>query len=212
MKIDKNSLQLYAVTDRSWLRGETLYTQVEKALKGGVTFLQLREKNLDKEAFIKEALKIQELSKAYNVPLVINDNVEVARLTNADGVHIGQKDEEIAKARAVLGEDKIIGVTARTVQQAIIAEKSGADYLGVGAVFGSSTKTDAVPLDFEALQEICNSVTIPVVAIGGINSENIHRLRGANIAGVAVISGIFGAENIQQETALLKKQVLEILR
>lgn len=212
MKIERSELQLYAVTDRSWLKGETLYSQVEKALKGGVTFLQLREKTLEQQAFIEEAKDIKILCRKYNVPLVINDNLEVACATDADGVHIGQKDEEVSKARALLGENKIIGVTARTVQQAIEAEKSGADYLGVGAVFGSSTKTDAIPLDFNTLKDICNAVNIPVVAIGGINKTNLHKLKGSNISGVAIISGIFGANNIEEETSLLKQQVIELLK
>lgn len=211
MKFDKNALSLYAVTDRSWLGDDTLINQVEKALIGGVTFLQLREKNLSKEEFIEVAKECKILCKKYNVPFVINDDVEVAKIVGADGVHVGQKDLACSTAREILGEDAIIGVTARTVEQAKTAEKNGADYLGVGAVFGSSTKTDAVPLGINSLNEICRSVSIPVVAIGGINITNISKLQGAEIAGAAVISGIFGAEDITKAAYDLKQEVKKII-
>ena len=208
---DKNCLRLYAVTDRSWLGDETLYTQVEKALKGGATMIQIREKELDEAHFEQEAREIQQLCKSYKVPLIINDNVALAKRIHADGVHIGQSDMQLVSAREILGDDKIIGVTAKTVEQAKEAEASGADYLGSGAVFGSSTKTDAKPMDHALLQRICESVSIPVVAIGGITSENAVRLSGRGIAGIAVVSGIFANPDIEAETRHLLELVNNIL-
>lgn len=211
MNITKKQLKLYAVTDRTWLKNETLLQQVEKALKGGATMVQLREKHLDEGDFEKEAREILTLCRNYSVPLLINDNVNLAKKIDADGVHIGQSDMELEKARAVLGTDKIIGVTAKTIEQAIEAEGNGADYLGSGAVFGSSTKTDAKPMDHRLLQQICESVSIPVVAIGGINAENILTLKGRKMAGVAVVSGIFACEDIEAATRNLFAKVEEIL-
>ena len=208
---DKNCLRLYAVTDRSWLGDETLYTQVEKALKGGATMIQIREKELDEAHFEQEAREIQQLCKSYKVPLIINDNVALAKRINADGVHIGQSDMQLVNARELLGNDKIIGVTAKTVEQAKEAEASGADYLGSGAVFGSSTKTDAKPMDHALLQQICESVSIPVVAIGGITSGNAIQLSGRGIAGIAVVSGIFANPNIEAATRHLLELVNNIL-
>lgn len=208
---DRNCLRLYAVTDRSWLGDETLYTQVEKALKGGATMMQIREKELDEAHFEQEAREIQQLCKSYKVPLIINDNVALAKRIHADGVHIGQSDMQLVSAREILGDDKIIGVTAKTVEQAKEAEASGADYLGSGAVFGSSTKTDAKPMDHALLQRICESVSIPVVAIGGITSENAVRLSGRGIAGIAVVSGIFANPDIEAETRHLLELVNNIL-
>ena len=210
MKFDKKSLLLYAVTDRSWLKNETLCDQVEKALKGGVTFVQLREKNLDHDSFLKEAVEIKELCQRYNVPFVIDDDVELALECGADGVHVGQNDMACREARARLGNDAIVGVTAKTVQQAQAAEKAGADYLGSGAVFGTTTKKDARPMTKERLQEITASVSIPVIAIGGINSSNLPELKGTGIAGAAIVSGIFAADDIEQECLLLRKQAEEI--
>jgi thiamine-phosphate diphosphorylase len=200
MRLKREKCLLYAVTDRSWLRGQTLAQQVEAALRGGVTMLQLREKNLDEEAFEREARVIQDLCRSFDVPFIINDNVELAKRLNADGVHVGQSDQAAAEVRAYLGADKIIGVTAKTVQQALDAEKAGADYLGSGAVFGTATKPDAKPLSLDRFQEICESVTIPVVAIGGVSRENIMALRGRKMSGVAVVSGIFAAQDIEEET------------
>ena len=200
MRLKREKCLLYAVTDRSWLRGQTLAQQVEAALRGGVTMLQLREKNLDEEAFEREARVIQDLCRSFDVPFIINDNVELAKKLNADGVHVGQSDQAAAEVRAYLGADKIIGVTAKTVQQALDAEKAGADYLGSGAVFGTATKPDAKPLSLDRFQEICESVTIPVVAIGGVTRENIMALRGRKMSGVAVVSGIFAAQDIEEET------------
>ena len=164
----RKDLLLYAVTDRSWLGNETLYEQVEKALKGGATFIQLREKELDEEHFMEEAVALKELCHKYHVPFVINDNVKIAKEMDAGGVHVGQNDMEADDVRKILGEDKILGVSAQTVEQAVLAEKMGADYLGVGAVFSTSTKKDAADVSKETLQAICEVVNIPVIAIGGI--------------------------------------------
>ena len=166
-----------------------MYEQVEKALKGGVTLVQLREKELSEADFEQEAKELLELCHKYNVNLIINDNVALAAKVGADGVHIGQSDMGVEKARAILGKEKTIGVTAKTVEQAKAAEAAGADYLGSGAVFGTSTKKDAKPMDHALLQEICESVKIPVVAIGGIDGGNILLLKGRKMAGVAVVSG-----------------------
>ena len=204
MKCDKKDLLLYAVTDRSWLGEQTLYEQVEEALKGGATFVQLREKELNDDTFLAEAIEIQELCKRYNVPFVINDNVEIARKMNADGVHVGQSDMEAGNVRALLGEDKILGVSAQTVEQAILAEARGADYLGVGAVFRTGSKDDADDVSHETLKAICEAVSIPVVAIGGIGKHNVLELSGSGICGIAVISAIFAAEDIRGATAELK--------
>lgn len=205
MKFDKKSLLLYAVTDRTWLRGKTLYEQVEKAIRGGVTFVQLREKNLDEVSFQSEALEIQELCRKYNIPFIINDNVEIAKKINADGVHVGQSDMKVGNVRAILGEDKILGVSAQTVEQALIAEKEGADYLGVGAVFPTGSKLDADDVSLDTLKEICSAVNIPVVAIGGIGAGNVLELENSGISGIAVISAIFAAENIESATRNLKE-------
>ena len=205
MRCDKESLLLYAVTDRTWLDNETLYEQVEKAIKGGVTFVQLREKNLDEESFLNEAITIQKLCRKYNIPFVINDNVEIARTINADGVHVGQSDMKATNARAILGEDKILGVSVQTVEQALLGEKEGADYLGVGAVFPTGSKSDAEDVSFETLKEICSAVSIPVVAIGGIGADNISKLKNSGISGIAVISAIFAADDIESATKILKK-------
>lgn len=191
-------LKLYAVTDRSWLGNQTLREQVELALKGGVTFVQLREKNLNYEDFLALAFEIKDLCHEYNVPFVINDNVQIAKECDADGVHIGQSDMELIEARKILGPGKIIGVSAQTVEQAIEAEKNGADYLGVGAVFPTNTKLDADYVPPELLKSICESVKIPVVAIGGISLKNVNQLAGSGIAGISVISAIFAQKDIKK--------------
>ncbi len=196
MKSD--SLLLYAVTDRRWLHGKTLTEAVRESLDGGVTFVQIREKNLDDETFTKEALQLQALCRAYHVPFVVNDNVDIARKINADGVHVGQSDMEALDVRKRLGDDKIIGVSAQTVAQAIRAEKHGADYLGVGAVFPTGSKGDAENVSFDTLKAICDAVSIPVIAIGGITEKNAEKLQGSGICGVAVISAIYAKENIKQ--------------
>lgn len=205
MKLDKKDLLLYAVTDRSWLGEKTLYEQVEETLLGGATFIQLREKELEEEKFLKEAIEIKALCKKYGVPFVINDNVEIARKINADGVHVGQKDMQAADVRAILGEDKILGVSAQTVEQAILAEKCGADYLGVGAVFQTGSKDDADDVSHETLRQICDAVSIPVIAIGGIGTDNVLELKGSGICGIAVISAIFAAKDIRLATVQLKE-------
>lgn len=201
---------LYAVTDRSWLNGETLYDQVEKALKGGVTFVQLREKKLDRESFKKEAFAIKELCHRYQVPFIINDDVELALLVDADGVHVGQSDMEAGDVRKRLGPDKIIGVSAKTVEQALQAQSHGADYLGVGAVYATGSKKDATELSHDTLQAIAEAVDIPVVAIGGITRDNILNLKGRGICGVAVISAIFAQKDITQAAEEMRKLSQEI--
>jgi thiamine-phosphate pyrophosphorylase len=202
----REQMLLYAVTDRHWLNGQTLYEQVEEALKGGATFIHLTE-----EEFLEEAKKIQQLCKKYRVPFIINDNVKLAKEIDADGVHVGQSDMEALDVRAQLGEDKIIGVSARTVEQALLAEKHGADYLGVGAVFQTGTKTDAREVEHSVLKEICTKVDIPVVAIGGITQDNVKELSGSGINGVAVISAIFAQKDIETATAKLKSCVEQIV-
>ena len=197
MKFDKKSLLLYAVTDRAWTQNESLYSQVEKALKGGVTFLQIREKNLPKQEFKTEAEELKTLTEKYSVPFVVNDDVLLAKEIDADGVHIGQDDMTASDARKILGSDKIIGVSVQTVSQALLAEKQGADYLGVGAVFPTGSKLDAVEVPHEVLRKICESVRIPVVAIGGITQENVNLLSDSKISGIAVISAIFAQTDIQ---------------
>lgn len=204
MKCREKDLLLYAVTDRHWLGEETLYEQVEKALKGGATFIQLREKGLDEEAFLSEAKEIKTLCKKYGVPFVINDNVEIAAKVDADGVHVGQSDMEAGDVRARLGENKIIGVSAQTVEQAQEAEKRGADYLGVGAVFPTDSKADAQEVNTETLQAICKAVSIPVIAIGGIGAHNVMELSGSGICGIAVISAIFAQPDIEAAARELK--------
>lgn len=204
-------LLLYAVTDRHWLNGKTLASQVEEALKGGATFIQLREKHLDDAAFYQEALEIKELCRKYHVPFVINDNVALAKQIDADGVHVGQSDMEALDVRNLLGSDKIIGVSAQTVEQAVLAEKHGADYLGVGAVFPTGSKDDAEDVSYDTLKAICEHVNIPVIAIGGITRENVISLKGSGICGIAVISAIFGMEDIEKSTLDLKKQVNKML-
>lgn len=205
MKCDKKSLLLYAVTDRTWLKDDTLYEQVKEAIKGGVTFVQLREKKLDEESFLNEASEIQELCRKYDIPFVVNDNVEIAKKINADGVHVGQNDMEATNAREILGDNKIIGVSVQTVEQAVLAEKQGADYLGVGAVFPTSSKADAEDVSYETLKAICEAVNIPVVAIGGIGAGNVLKLKGSGVSGIAMISAIFAAEDIESATKELKE-------
>ena len=202
---------LYAITDRTWLGNNSLYEQVEDAIKGGATFIQLREKNLSYEKFLEEAKKIKEITDKYGVPFVINDNVEIAKEIDADGVHVGQSDTEAKRAREILGKDKIIGISAGNLKEAIDAEKNGADYIGIGAMFHTDTKSDATSVTFEEAKEITGKVNIPVVAIGGINSENILSLKGTGVDGVAVISAIFSHENIYDATHKLRKLAEELI-
>jgi len=204
MKLDKKDLLLYAVTDRHWLGDRTLYEVVKESLDGGATFIQLREKNLDQEHFLEEAKELKKLCAEYKVPFVINDNVDIALEIDADGVHVGQSDMEAGDVRAKLGPDKIIGVSAQTVEQALLAEKHGADYLGVGAVFPTGSKADAVEVSHETLKAICEAVSIPVIAIGGITVDNTSVLAGTGICGIAVISAIYGQEDILEATKKLK--------
>lgn len=211
MKLQKDDLLLYAITDRSWLGEETLTEQVEKALKGGITMLQLREKNMPYEQVRQTAIELKTLCRKYSIPFIINDYVELAKEIGADGVHVGQSDTSVSRARAFLGENAIIGATAKTVEQALEAQAQGADYLGSGAVFGSVTKLDAKPMEHALLQSICEAVSIPVVAIGGINGENVTTLKGRGMAGIAVVGGIFGQENITQAAFELKKRMIEIM-
>ena len=211
MSCDKKDLLLYVVTDRSWLNGQTLYEQVEQALKGGVSFLQLREKELEEQAFLEEAKVIQELCKKYQVPFLINDNVELAASIGADGVHVGQSDMAAGAAREKLGPDRIIGVSARTVEEALEAQRQGADYLGVGAVFPTGSKADAVEVDHQVLKEICSAVEIPVIAIGGIGRDNVDQLKGSGICGIAVISAIFAQNDIEAAARELRSLTEEMV-
>ena len=211
MKSDKENLLLYAVTDRHWTGRETLRQQVEAALRGGVTFVQLREKNMEHDAFRKEALEIRDLCRAYRVPFVLDDDVSLAMEVDAAGIHDGQSDMEAGDVRALIGPDRILGVSACTVEEAVAAEQRGADYLGVGAVFPTVSKDDARPVTRETLRKICEAVTIPVIAIGGITEQNVMELAGSGICGVAVISAIFGQPEIESATKRLKAAVSEMV-
>ena len=212
MKFAEAMLRLYAVTDRSWVGRQSFLEQVEAALRGGATCIQLREKELDREAFLAEAKEIKVLCARYHVPFIINDNVELALEVDADGVHVGQEDMDARDVRSLIGNDKILGVTAKTVEQALCAQQAGADYLGSGAVFGSATKTNAKPMSRELLQTICQSVIIPVVAIGGIHKGNITTLAGTGIQGAAVVSGIFAAADIEAECRILREEIAKIVK
>lgn len=211
MNCDKKDLLLYAVTDRSWLNGRTLCEQAEEALQGGVTFLQLREKRLSGQELLKEAEAVKELCARYHVPFIINDSVELAKAVDADGVHIGQKDMDVPAARAVLGPDKIIGVSARTVEQARLAQEQGADYLGVGAVFPTGTKQDTEVISPVRLASVCRAVSIPAVAIGGITKDNLAELSGSGISGIAVVSALFAQPDIRKAAKELKERAKEII-
>ena len=204
MKCDKKTMLLYAVTDRSWTGRQSLYEQVESALRGGITCLQLREKDLDDDAFTAEAIEISALCRRYGVPFIINDNVEVALRCGADGVHVGQDDMDAAAVRARAGKDLIIGVSAHSVEEALRAVEKGADYLGVGSMFSTSTKSNVVRLNNDILLSICSAVDVPVVAIGGIGKSNILTLKGTGVYGAALVSAIFSAEDIESECRLLR--------
>lgn len=205
MKFDKNMLALYAITDRKCIGDRGLEYSVEQALSGGATMIQLRDKEVDFDTLCKEADSLLKICQKYNAPLIINDNADVVIKTGADGVHLGQNDMELAKAREILGKDKIIGGSARTIELAKKAEQSGADYIGSGAVFGTLTKADAKYIGTQRLKEICTSLSIPVVAIGGVNAGNISQLEGCKIIGVAVVSALFGAENVYTSAQELRK-------
>ena len=204
MKCDRQTMRLYAVTDRAWVGRQTLPEQVEAALKGGATCVQLREKELDGAAFLEEAKVLAALCRRYGVPLIINDNVEVALASGADGVHVGQDDQTVEQVRRLAGDRLIVGVSAHSVEQALAAQAGGADYLGVGAVFATATKSDAHVLPRETLAEICRAVDIPVVAIGGIGEDNLLQLAGTGVDGAALVSAIFSAPDIEGQCRKLR--------
>ena len=212
MKCDKHTMLLYAVTDRAWVGEQTLYQQVESALKGGATCVQLREKHLGDAEFLQEAIQIHGLCQQYGVPLFINDNVDVAMKCHAEGVHVGQEDMNAAQVRQRVGDGMMIGVSAHNVEEARRAVAQGADCLGVGAVFATHTKTDVSQMSRQTLLDICNAVDVPVVAIGGIHKDNILELKGSGVDGVALVSAIFGAKDIEAECRELKalsEQIVE---
>ena len=211
LKITSEDLLLYAVTDRKCLHGISLEEAVEQAILGGVGVVQLREKNIGTDELIEEAEKLLKICHKYNVPLIINDDYEAAVKCGADGVHVGIEDAPVAEIRRIAGKDFIIGATAKTVEQAKLAESSGADYLGVGAVFPSPTKTNAVRITPQQLSEICGSVNIPAVAIGGISAENVHTIKGCGHKGIAVVSAVFGADDVKAAAEELRKAVFETL-
>lgn len=211
MRLDKNSLKLYAVTDRKWLKGSSLEEEVEKAVRAGVTMVQLREKHMEFAELVTLAKKIGAVVHKYNIPLIINDDIEAALASGADGVHVGQEDICASEARQRIGSSMILGVSARSAETAIEAERCGADYIGAGAVFSTSTKEDAKIMSFDELKRICDSVSIPVVAIGGITEENIMELSGSGIAGAAVVSAIFAKEDITVSSARLLTLIEKML-
>lgn len=205
-KVRPEDLRLYAITDRRWLGDKKLSDDVEAVLKGGATFIQLREKHLETDAFKQEAEVIQKICAAYHVPFIINDNVEIAKAIGADGVHVGQSDMAAGDVRRRLGDDKIIGVSASTVEEALEAERHGADYLGVGAVFPTGSKDDADAVDAATLKTICEAVDIPVVAIGGITADNMKELSGSGICGISVISALFAQPDPYQAAKTLRAE------
>ena len=211
MNCDKKDLLLYAVTDRAWLGDKTLSWQVEESLKGGATMIQLREKHLDHEHFLKEAKEIKELCRKYQGPFLINDDVDLAVEVDADGVHVGQHDMEAGEVRKKIGPNRILGVSAQTVEQALLAQQAGADYLGVGAVFPTGTKDDADAVSIQTLGEICRAVSIPVVAIGGIGQHNVMQLAGSGICGIAVVSAIYAQPDIQNAASTLHALAKEMV-
>ena len=212
MKCDKKNMLLYAVTDRAWVGKQTLCEQVEAALKGGCTCVQLREKELSDAEFFEEAVKMHEICKHYGVPFIVNDNVDIAVKCHAEGIHVGQDDMKASCVRERVGDDMIIGVSAHTVEEAVEAVKNGADYLGAGAVFGSSTKQNAGTMKKETLKSICEAVDIPVVAIGGINGKNLKELSHTGIDGVALVSAIFAADDIENTCRALRNLTEETVK
>ena len=212
MKCDKNHMLLYAVTDRAWVGKQSLYEQVEAALRGGVTCVQLREKELDEAEFLAEAKEVSALCRRYGVPFFVNDNVDIAIACGADGVHVGQEDMAAAQVRQRVGDGMMIGVSVHSVEEAVEAVKSVANCLGVGAMFSTSTKADANVLPREVLRDICRAVDVPVVAIGGIGKGNLMQLAGTGVDGVALVSAIFGAADITAECRLLRKLSEEMVR
>ena len=211
MKLSKDDLLLYAITDSSSLDKKVFFEKIEEALQGGVTILQLREKELDEDSFTDEAIEVKSLCRKYGVPLIINDNVNVALKSGADGVHVGIEDMPIDEIRRKTPDSFIIGATCKTVEQAQSAERLGADYMGVGAVFPSPTKKNAVRITREQLKEICSSVSIPAVAIGGITLENAGELKGGGMSGIAVVSAVFSADDIQKAASLLKEKAKSLI-
>lgn len=204
MRCNPEIMRLYAVTDRTWVGRQTLMEQVEAALKGGATCVQLREKELDEDAFLEEAMKMKRLCAKYGVPFIVNDKVSIAIGCGADGIHVGQGDMEAERVRGLVGEGMMVGVSVQTVEQAKAAQAAGADYLGVGAVFQTTTKPDAHEVTRQTLKDICEAVSIPVTAIGGINKINMAQLMGTGIDGVALVSAVFAAEDIEKECRELR--------
>ena len=211
MNVKKEDMLLYGITDRSWLNGRTLSEVVKESLEGGVTILQIREKDIDEKNFLEEAKEIKKICEKFNVPLIINDNVEIAKMVDADGVHLGQDDMDIEEARKILGPEKIIGITAKTIEQAKEAQMKGADYLGSGAIYTSGTKQNAKRLTVENLKAICASVEIPVVAIGGLTYDNIDVLKDSGISGIAVVSAIYASTDIRTDTIKLKEKTRNLI-
>lgn len=211
MKLSKDDLLLYAITDRRNLDKKVFFEKIEEALQGGVTILQLREKELDEDSFINEAIEVKNICRKHGVPLIINDNVNVALKSGADGVHVGIEDMPIDEIRRTVPDSFIIGATCKTVEQAQSAERLGADYMGVGAVFPSPTKKNAVRITREQLKEICASVSIPAVAIGGISLKNVDELKGGGMSGIAVVSAVFSADDIQKAASLLKEKAKSLI-
>lgn len=211
MIINKDSLKLYAITDRRWLNNMSLAQAVEQAISGGATFIQLREKNISQEELLRLALQVKAVTDRCNVPFVINDNVYLAKEIDADGVHLGAEDTSVLEARSILGENKIIGGTARTLERALQAAEEGADYLGIGAVFSTATKSGTTPMTRELAKKINSSIAIPTVAIGGINRDNVHMLSDYGISGAAVVSSVFNSSNIFESTKRLREEIDKIL-
>ncbi|HAH19157.1 MAG TPA: thiamine phosphate synthase [Eubacterium sp.] len=211
MNVKKEDMLLYGITDRSWLNGRTLSEVVKESLEGGVTIIQIREKDIDEKNFLEEAKEIKKICEKFNVPLIINDNVEIAKMVDADGVHLGQDDMDIEEARKILGPEKIIGITAKTIEQAKEAQMKGADYLGSGAIYTSGTKQNAKRLTVENLKAICASVEIPVVAIGGLTYDNIDVLKDSGISGIAVVSAIYASTDIKTDTIKLKEKTRNLI-
>ena len=207
--MSKFDLTLYLVTDSSGFTQEDFLLKVEQALQGGVTLVQLREKEIDGLAYYQLAQKVKEITDKYNVPLLIDDRIDIVMAVDAAGVHVGQSDVPVQVARKLLGSDKIVGATAKTVEQALTAEAAGADYLGVGAIYPTTTKVKTVLTSVEMLQAICTKVNIPVVAIGGLKYDNIDILKDGKAAGIAVVSAIMQSNDVIGETKRLKEKILD---
>lgn len=211
MKFDRSSLKMYIITDRYWLGDNSLAEQVEESIKAGATFVQVREKDISDDEFIKIAKDIKKVTDKYKIPFVINDNIDVAIAVDADGVHIGQTDEALTNARQKLGKDKIIGVSTQTVEETLKAYKNGADYVGIGAVYSTNTKDNVDVLSHAQIKDCCDCCDIPVVAIGGLNKDTTKLLNGTGVDGISVISAVFGAQDITQATQELVKATEDML-